>query len=348
MDTRKKVAAGMAGFASMLWLGLTAAVAANQRRLVFNPTVEREVKSPRSSGHRTRPVVLRAADGTRLCGWLMTPQIPGPHPAVVYFGGRSEEVSWVVRDAGKLFPNMAVLAVNYRGYGDSHGDPAEIHMIEDGCMLFDWMAARAHVDARRIAVVGRSLGSGVAVQVAKERPVHSVVLITPYDSILAIAKRKFRVMPIEYMLRHRFESIKYAPALKAPTYVLRAERDDVVPHSHTDQLVAKLAQLCGDDIVPGSDHMNIPYLEGTQSRIAGFLSAQFAKPLQQAASSAPIPAPGIASVATDGAPAPLIPVPAAAIPVAAALLPGPADTIPLPALDAGPSLAALPIQVAGK
>jgi uncharacterized protein len=341
MDTRKKVAAGMAGFASMLWLGLTAAVAANQRRLVFNPTVEREVQNPRSSGHRTRPVVLRAADGTRLSGWLMTPKIPGPHPAVVYFGGRSEEVSWVVRDAGKLFPDMAVLAVNYRGYGESHGDPAESHMVEDGCMLFDWMAARAHVDARRIAVVGRSLGSGVAVQVAKERPVHSVVLITPYDSILAIAKRKFRVMPIEYMLRHRFESIKYAPALKAPTYVLRATSDDVVPHSHTDQLVAKLAQLCGDDIVPDSDHMNIPYLEGTQSRIANFLTSQFAKSLADAAaagspgadalpasaaSAAPIPAPAIAPVAIDGAPAPTI---AAAIdtrPAAPIALPLPLPT----------------------
>jgi dienelactone hydrolase len=349
MDTRKKVAAGMAGFASMLWLGLTAAVAANQRRLVFNPTVEREVKSPRSSGHRTRPVVLRAADGTRLCGWLMTPKIPGPHPAVVYFGGRSEEVSWVVRDAGKLFPDMAVLAVNYRGYGESHGDPAENHMVEDGCMLFDWMAARAHVDKRRIAVVGRSLGSGVAVQVAKERPVHSVVLITPYDSILAIAKRKFRVMPIEYMLRHRFESIKYAPALKAPTYVLRAASDDVVPHSHTDQLVAKLAQLCGDDIVPASDHMNIPYLEDTQSRIAQFLGSQFAKSLAEAAAagspaadaatagdasapvSAPIPAP---------IPSPLLPIPAAAIPaptIAAAI--GAAEPIAVTGLV---SLSALP------
>ena len=279
MDTRNKIAAGMAGVASMLWLGLTAAVAANQRRLVFNPTVEREVKSPRSSGHRTRPVVLRARDGTRLCGWLMTPLAPGQHPAVIYFGGRSEEVSWVVRDAGKLFPNMAVLAVNYRGYGESHGVPAEIPMIEDGCMLFDWMAGRVHVDPRRIAVVGRSLGSGVAVQVAKERPAHSVVLITPYDSILAIAKRKFRVMPIEYMLRHRFESIKYAPSLKAPTYVLRAASDDVVPHSHTDQLVAKLARLCGDEVVPDSDHMNIPYLEATQSRIASFLTARFAMPI---------------------------------------------------------------------
>lgn len=282
--------AGMAGFASMLWLGLTAAVAANQRRLVFNPTVEREVKRPRSSAHRTRPVVLRAADGTRLSGWLMTPMIPGPHPAVVYFGGRSEEVSWVVRDAGKLFPGMAVLAVNYRGYGESHGDPTELHFIEDGCMLFDWLAARSHIDPRRIAVVGRSLGSGVAVQVAKQRPVHSVVLITPYDSILALAKRKFRVMPIEYMLRHRFESIKFAPALTAPTYVLRAASDDVVPHSHTDQLVAKLARLCGDDTIPDSDHLNIPYLEATQNRIAAFLGAQFAQPLEAAAADAIVPA----------------------------------------------------------
>jgi dipeptidyl aminopeptidase/acylaminoacyl peptidase len=106
-----------------------------------------------------------------------------------------------------------------------------------------------------------------------------VVLITPYDSILAIAKRRFRAMPIEYILRHRFESIKYAPALKAPTFVLRAATDDVIPHSHTDLLVAKLSQLRGDEIVPGSDHLNIPYLEATQSRIASFLRAQFTQAL---------------------------------------------------------------------
>lgn len=273
--TSKKVAASMAGFASFLWLGLTAAVAANQRRLVFNPVAEREVKHPRSSGHRTRPVVLRARDGTRLSGFLMTPHEPGIHPAVLYFGGRSEEVSWVARDAGRLFPNMTVLAMNYRGYGDSHGEPAENFMVEDACAMFDWLAEHGFVDADRIAVVGRSLGSGVAIQVAKARPVHAVVLITPYDSVLALAKRKFRTLPVDYMLRHRFESIKHAPDLTAPTYVLRAERDDIVPHSHTDQLVSKLAQLCGDDVVPGSDHLNIPYLADTQQRIASFLAGRF-------------------------------------------------------------------------
>ncbi|UOD28607.1 alpha/beta fold hydrolase [Massilia violaceinigra] len=289
MNNTRKVA-GVAGLVSMVWVGVTAAIAANQRRLVFNPTIKREVDNPRSSGHRTRAIVLRARDGTKLSGWLMTPQIPGPHPAVVYFGGRSEEVSWVVRDAGKLFPGMAVLAVNYRGYGNSHGEPAEAHMVEDGRLLFDWLAERAHVDPQRVAVVGRSLGSGVAVQVALERPVHSLVLITPYDSILAIAKRKFRAVPVEYVLRHRFESVKYASALTAPTYVLRAAFDDIVPHSHTDLLVAKLGKLHMDETVPDSDHMNIPYLEATQERIAAFLGARFALPLEETVVAAGLPA----------------------------------------------------------
>jgi pimeloyl-ACP methyl ester carboxylesterase len=87
-------------------------------------------------------------------------------------------------------------------------------------------------------------------------------------------------MPIEYMLRHRFESIKYAPSLTVPTYVLRAAEDDVVPHSHTDELVAKLANLVADETVPGSDHMNIPYLEATQALIASFLTRQFSQSVE--------------------------------------------------------------------
>ncbi|MGB9988125.1 alpha/beta hydrolase [Massilia sp. SM-13] len=275
MNNSKKMAivAGVAGF---LWASVVSAMAAGQRKLLFNPTLIREVQSPRSSGHRTRAIVLRAHDGTRLAGWLMTPKEPGPHPAVLYFGGRSEEVSWVVRDAGTLFPGMTVLAMNYRGYGDSRGIPGEEHMVEDGCMLYDWLASRRNVDAQRIAVVGRSLGSGVAVQVAKERPASAMVLITPYDSILAIAQRRFRGVPVSFVLKHRFESVKYASLLKAPTYILRAARDDIVPHSHTDQLVSQLTSVRLDETIPDSDHMDIPYLPETQQRIARFLTAQFA------------------------------------------------------------------------
>jgi len=273
MDNSRKMA-GMAGFASVVWLGLTALVATNQRRLLFNPPSRPEVLRPRSSAHRTRAVVLRGVDGTRLSGWLMTPPGLGPHPAVIYFGGRSEEVSWVVRDAARLFPGLAVLAMNYRGYGASLGDPSETHLVADARQLFDWMAEHGQVDAARIALVGRSLGSGVAVQVGHDRPAAALVLITPYDSILALAKRRFRAVPIDYVLRHRFESIKYASALRAPTLVLRAAADDIVPHAHTDLLVRQLAVLHGDETVPDSNHLDIPYLAATQQRIAGFLAQQ--------------------------------------------------------------------------
>ena len=277
MNNSKKMA-GVAGLAGFLWVGITAAIAASQRKLVFNPTDERGVPTPRSSAHRTRAVVLRAKDGTKLSGWLMTPSIAGPHPAVIYFGGRSEEVSWVARDAGRMFPGMMVLVVNYRGYGKSHGIPGEQHMVDDGRMLFDWLAKRGHVDPTKVAVVGRSLGSGVAVQVALERAVHALVLITPYDSILALARKRFRAVPVGFVLRHKFESVKYAALLKAPTYVLRAAIDDIVPHAHTDRLVAKLARLDLDETVPDSDHNNIPYLASTQEKIARFLNAQFDRP----------------------------------------------------------------------
>ncbi len=80
---------------------------------------------------------------------------------------------------------------------------------------------------------------------------------------------------MHYVLRHRFESVKYAPSLTAPTYVLRAEADKVVPHSHTDLLVAQLGKLERDEIIPGSDHMTIPYLAETQARIAAYLTEQF-------------------------------------------------------------------------
>lgn len=275
MGKSMRLAKVAVGFCGLLWVGITAVIAANQRKLIFNPKVDPKRPTPHGSGYRTRGVVLRARDGTRLAGWMMTPASACRQPAVIYFGGRSEDVSWVARDAGRIFPGMTVLAVNYRGYGASLGIPRERHLVDDGRVLFDWLTERDHVDPAKIAVVGRSLGSGVAVQVALERTVRSLVLITPYDSILAIAKKHFPSVPVGFVLRHKFESVKYAASLKAPTYVLRAAKDDVVPHSHTDLLVAKLAHLHLDETISDSDHSTIPYLETTQNKIANFLRAQF-------------------------------------------------------------------------
>lgn len=268
----ERLMVGIAGVVGLAWIGSVAAITARQSTLLFSPVRTREVDCPVSPCHTTEPVTLTSSDGTRLCGWLLTPKHGGPHASVIYFGGRAEEISWVARDAANMFPDMIVLAINYRGYGDSHGRPGERQMIEDGKMLFDWLIAHAQgSDPHRVAIVGRSLGSGVAIQVAAHRPVAAMVLLTPFDSVLAMVKTRLRSMPVALMLRHRFESIRYAPLLSAPILVLRAEADEIVPHRHTDALVSQLSTLKHDQIVPGSDHFNIPYLAETQRRIAWFL-----------------------------------------------------------------------------
>jgi len=272
----RRAIAGAAGLASFLWAGFAAVIFARQTSLVFNPVRDREVEHPQSAGHRTRHIVLRTRDGERLCGWLMTPRAPGRHPGVLYFGGRSEEVSWVARDTGRMFPGMTVLAMNYRGYGGSSGIPGERAIMHDAAMLWEWLAAHHRVDAQRMAVVGRSLGSGVAVQVAAQKPVSSLVLVTPYDSLVSLARRRFYgAVPVEWLLRHRFESVKFAPRLQTRILVLRAEEDHIVPAAHTDTFVASLPSTPLDQTIAGSDHCTIPYLDATQKAVAGFLHAGF-------------------------------------------------------------------------
>ncbi len=276
MDKRsRRLLAGAVGLAGLGWLGFIVTVTARQNNMLFNPIRRKEIERPSSRGHRTRPVVLRCRDGTRLSGWLLTPKTPGPHAAAIYFGGRSEEVSWTVRDAQRMFPGMLVLAINYRGYGDSHGSPGERQMIDDGKVLYDWLLASGrHIDPGRIAIVGRSLGSSVALQVAARRPVAALVLITPFDSVLAMVKKRLPSVPVSLVLRHRFESIKVAPKVTTPVLVLRAESDDIVPQVHTDILVAELPNVVSDEVVPESNHLNIPYLDETQEHILKFMQGQ--------------------------------------------------------------------------
>ena len=179
---------------------------------------------------------LAAQDGTRLHGWLVKPQDAKPAPLVLYFGGNAEEVSWMLEAVGDPSrgetPGAAWLIVNYRGYGASEGSPSERALVSDALALYDHAARLPGVDADQIVVFGRSLGSGVAVQLVSQRPVRAVILVSPFDSLAAVAKRYYWYLPVDWMLKHRFDSIALAPGLKQPLLCLIAERDEVIPPAH--------------------------------------------------------------------------------------------------------------------
>jgi uncharacterized protein len=161
---------------------------------------------------------------------------PGPPRAlVIYFPGNAEEATSQAAEANR-YGERAVLLMNYRGYGESGGKPGERALVSDAIELHDWATRRTDIDPARVAVHGRSLGSGVAVQLAAARPVRAVLLTSPFESLAAMAGAHYPWLPTSLLLRHRFDSLSLAPGLRMPAIFLVAQRDTLVEPAHSHRL----------------------------------------------------------------------------------------------------------------
>ena len=168
---------------AVLFIGVPATMYFAQDSLLFMP--QPLIGPPRVA----RPVEALAFErdqGVKVRGWFV--KAAGPRaPLAIYYGGNAEEVSWQMTEPWPADWSLALL--NYRGYGESEGKPSEAALFADALAVFDALAGRPDVDSSRIVLVGRSLGSGVAAYVAAERAVAAVVLISPYDSMTAVASQ---------------------------------------------------------------------------------------------------------------------------------------------------------------
>jgi pimeloyl-ACP methyl ester carboxylesterase len=175
-------------------------------------------------------VFIDAADGTRLHAWHV--RGTGAASVVMYFGGNAEEVSWMMDDAARRTPEVSWLLVDYRGYGASSGSPSEKALVADALGWYD----RFSTQYKNIYAFGRSLGSGVAVQLAAQRPIAGVVLVAPFDSLVEVGKHYYPFLPVKWMLRHRFDSVALAPKIAAPLLCVVATRDEIIPAVHSKRL----------------------------------------------------------------------------------------------------------------
>ncbi|WP_343728919.1 hypothetical protein [Duganella sp.] len=228
--------------ALIVYAGLCAVLYFVQRSFIY---------FPQPGARADRPTLKLQADGAQV---LVTTRLRDGGDAVIYFGGNAEDVTDSLPDLSAAFPDRALYLMHYRSYGGSTGSPSEAALVADAKLLFDevW---KAH---KNITIIGRSLGSGVAVQLASQRPAARLILVTPYNSILELAGQQFRYFPVRWLLRDRFESWRYASKISAPTLLLMAEHDEVIPaastralHTHFANGVARLA------IVPGASHNDI-------------------------------------------------------------------------------------------
>lgn len=189
--------------------------------------------------------------------------------ALIYFGGNAEDVSMNLPSFSQAFPDHSLYLVHYRGYGGSSGTPTEENLQQDALALFDHVRSN-HAD---VTLVGRSLGSGVAIRLASQRPARHLILITPYASIQEIAATQFPYLPVRWLLADKFESWRYAPTIRVPTLLIAAENDEVIPRASTDELYAAFAAgVASLIVIPHAGHNTISesprYLDAMQHALA--------------------------------------------------------------------------------
>ena len=222
------------------YLALCALLFYFQRSLIYFP-------QPRTLIPGTQTLQLPTEAGPVL---VTTLRRPGAQ-ALIYFGGNAEDVSWSLPTLAAAFPAHSLYLLHYRGYGGSAGTPSEAALFADALALYE----RVGQAQPQLTVVGRSLGSGVAVYLASQRPVSRLVLVTPYDSIEALAAQRFAVFPIRWLLQDKFESWRYAPQVTASTLLIAAAQDEVIPLASTQALLTHFpAGVARLEIIPGQDH----------------------------------------------------------------------------------------------
>ena len=240
-----------------------------QDRLIFYP---QPLDAPRRAEVKARfPAVEEIfveAEKQRLHAWHVKGAPGGP--LVLYFGGNAEDVSWMIGDALQQAPGVSWLLVDYRGYGASGGSPSAAAISADALRWHDYAARE--VKPKQVFAFGRSLGSGAAVHLAAARPLAGVVLVTPFDSLAALAKRYYWYLPVDWLLKHRFDSILLAPKITTPLLCIAAERDGVIPPEHARRLFEAWAGPKQWVLLPGAEHNSTDGIPAFWQSIRGFLS----------------------------------------------------------------------------
>ena len=256
------------GIASTFYLGLCLLLYLQQDSVLFYPR-------PNDSAL----LAQRQADRVELPGtsvplegwWSENPASTTPF-VMLYFGGNAEDVLYTA-GFSQRFEVRRMLVVNYRGYGRTQGSPSEAALFEDALYIYDYVIQQTGADRNNVIVMGRSLGSGVATMLAANRPVRAAILITPFDSMAALAAAHYPIFPVKLLLRHRFDSASYASQIKVPALILGAQHDRVIPPVHAQRLAAAWSGAAKFSVLQGVGHNDIEQHPEYFSLINQFLLA---------------------------------------------------------------------------
>ena len=241
--------------ASVLFIigGVLTGVFFMQRWLIYHPQRAAVATPPTALFPGLRDVRLDAEDGVTLHAWYWPSE--GNRPIVLFLHGNGGDRGHR-RDVLRALHarGYGVFALDYRGYGGSGGAPSEDGLYLDAEASVKWLLGRGH---DRLVYFGESLGTGVAVELAKRRPPAALILEAPFDSLTEVARHHFPWLPVRWLLRDRFESAAKIAAFDAPLLIIHGDDDRVVPQARGRALFEAATEPKTWVAVPNAGHNDL-------------------------------------------------------------------------------------------
>lgn len=266
---------------------LLALIAIAQGKLLFGRTwrIRRADPGPAAARRVTEAVALARPRGVVLRGWACTTRDTPPRRLLLWLGGRNEHVAWTPDLAGWLPDDVALVAFNYRSLGGSGGWPSEAACVADAEAIARWACDRFELPHAALHLAGRSLGSGIALQLAARWPPGpaSLFLLSPPQSIRALLQAQPLLRPLVALLRSPLDSVAAAQGLSCPVLMLLAEHDRRVPHAHSHVLAEALRRAGAAvdvQVLPGTTHRNLARTPAAMARLGSALCRADSKALR--------------------------------------------------------------------
>ena len=213
---------------------------------------------PRTLPHDAERITCHTPDGERLQG-VRIPPAPDERvdrTVVLGFGGNAWNADDMALYLRELFPNVEVVTFHYRGYAPGTGRPSAAALLGDAPVVYDCIT-RGHTIAMNVIVVGFSIGSGVAARLARQRPVDGLILVTPFDTLVGLAREHYGWLPVGLLLRHHMYPVEELREISAPVALIAAERDTIIPGQRTAPLREVARDLVVDRTITGAGHNEI-------------------------------------------------------------------------------------------
>lgn len=216
---------------------------------------------------------VATADGETLHGVHLPPatQENAPKTLILGFGGNAWNGQEVATYLHGIFPEAHVVAFHYRGYPPSTGSPSADALLEDAPLLFDETMKR--VGPERTVVAGFSIGSGVAARLSRLRKVDGMILVTPFDSLRAVAQGLYPWLPIGPFFQHEMAAADDLAGGATSVAIISAEQDEIIQTARTDALRQSAAELKFDRTIAGAGHNDIYHRADFQASMREALEA---------------------------------------------------------------------------